>query len=753
MHEQIAGDLLERWVSAADAYFHELPAVPGGGAEKGHYGCGYNAWSVQTNQKYLSAMAVFACAAPVDDSRREVRAFSMRRALAAFRFMLESHKAGGGVCADGTSWGHTWISTLGLERMLHALKYLDPELTEAERVLLRVVLSSEADWLLRDYFRGNKQGILATRWSHEGGNDPESNIWNGAFLWRVAHWYPDHVDAAAWRERALAFLANGISIVEDACCEDIFDGKPLRDRHLGASFFQNYALDHHGYFNLGYMVICLSNIAILHFDSKLCKFPVPRMLYLHAKELWEVTKKMIFADGRLARIGGDTRVRYAYCQEYLVPVLLLAADLWRDPHALELLENQLRTIRNEADHNGDGSFYGRRLETMRRADPVYYTRLESDRANVLGMLAAYMPIMDVPQHADDFEEAVAGSWAEPEHGEVLNRGKHRLAAFAWRSAYRGQGMCLPPDNGDLAEWEGQLTGRIQLLGQDFTPKGRRNTRLLDSYEIKSFAGGFLTWGALFEGGLVRLGEGWSGEKLCRHQVVFCALPDGHTVIGLEWAEVANIRAWFHRATGLGFDLPNDLFNGFTRVLETPEETWELRRDHNPVEVECMLHTQSLRIDKRIGISGVYGGNGFLLERPKGRSAGTYNSLYLESLHYGGRGKHFWADPAENVLDCGWMVASHAHELEMDWLFNRARPRQLPWAASAARAVEVTGLNGKTYRLAANFGSAPVSLAGLFEAPSQHARWTDLEQCSTVTADKLAGEALASECARCWVADT
>ena len=46
-------------------------------------------------------------------------------------------------------------------------------------------------------------------------------------------------------------------------------GKPVREWHVGANFFPNYALDHHGYLNVGYMVICVCNAAMLHFDCRL----------------------------------------------------------------------------------------------------------------------------------------------------------------------------------------------------------------------------------------------------------------------------------------------------------------------------------------------------------------------------------------------------------------------------------------------------------------------------------------------------
>ena len=67
------------------------------------------------------------------------------------RFSLESHIAGSFHCTDGTRWGHTWISSLGVERMMHGVEALWPYLSAADHRLLRQMLISESDWLLDHY--------------------------------------------------------------------------------------------------------------------------------------------------------------------------------------------------------------------------------------------------------------------------------------------------------------------------------------------------------------------------------------------------------------------------------------------------------------------------------------------------------------------------------------------------------------------------------------------------------------------------
>src|SRR5690606_37528582 len=144
------------------------------------------------------------------------------------RFNLDAHITGNGICTDGTQWGHTWISGLGIERMMHGVDLLDEHLTDDDRAALRRVLISEADWLLNDYTKGGHGGPTGGLWNSSGRNEPESNIWNGAILWRAAVMYPDEAHAAEWRQRAHHFLMNGVSIPADAEDGTRLAGRPVR---------------------------------------------------------------------------------------------------------------------------------------------------------------------------------------------------------------------------------------------------------------------------------------------------------------------------------------------------------------------------------------------------------------------------------------------------------------------------------------------------------------------------------------------
>lgn len=724
---------LHAWARDAERHWYPVPGRPG----EGCYGAGYNAWGVQTNQKYVAALATLAMRG--EDVVGLDREWALDRARAGLRFSLASHVSGDGACTDGTQWGHTWISALGIERMMHGVYLLWPELTEAERAGVRRVLVSECEWIMADFHRGPVAGIVADVWNASGKNAPESNLWNGALLWRTAAMFPDHPHAADWQERAHTFLINAVSVAADALDETIVAGKPIRERHVGANFFPHYALDHHGYLNVGYMIICVSNAAMLHFDCKLAGLLRPETLDHHQADLWRLVRRLIFADGRLARIGGDSRVRYTYCQEYLLPSLLYAADRLGDAQALPLAEAQLDLIAQEAMFNGDGSFYGRRLAELAQRSPYYYTRLESDRACALSQWVVYRPLMTSSPVSLSGQQKGSrsplslqggdwgsgdGLWHEPEHGAVMHRSPTRLASFAWRAFGLGQGLCLPPDDGHLAEWESNLVGVVEFAADPHPahPKPPPPRRLL-GYHTATFDGGFVTCGALIEGAEVELAEGWMGRDLAVHHIAFAALPDGRTVVGLELVQLGRARAFVRAVKGLHLNIPNDLYNGFTRTLMSGTGPLALTSPAAQDEV-IALGSRWACVDGRLGVVGLYGAQTLAVSRSAARRGGAYRSLYVEELCWPCIAVPAWADAGATLLDVGWAVLSGA-DAETTRTFARdAHVGGLDLAFQFVRRAAVTGADGRTYSVIANFGPDAVLLPAAV-MPGVEAGSTDL----------------------------
>ena len=593
--------VLESWVQAVERFWNDA------GDGTGCYGPGYLHWGVQSNLNYVAAMATLASQPGVRESHHW-----QGRALAALRFALATHVTGGKPGNDGKPWGHSWISMLGIERAMHGIAHLEPYLTDEDRDRLRRLLVSEANWVLREARRGDHEGIVAGRWNSSGCNVPESNIWSGSLLWRTAMLFPDAPEAQDWRERAHAYLINGVSVEADATDHTRVAGKPISAWHVGANYFPSYALDHHGYLNVGYMVICVSNAAILHFDMRRAGLPRPESLDHHEGDLWQVLRRFIAPDGRLLRIGGDSRVRYAYCQEYLLPALLYAADALCDPHALGLAERQFALMEQETS-SGDGAFYSARLSRMRDANPHYFTRLESDRACVLAMALNYLPLVqDPPPPIELFETSVGGGWSEPEHGAVAHRSPRRFASFSWRARGLTQALCLPPDKSNMAEWLYNLCPVVRFLGDDGQIEGSHRKLLRHSQH--SFKGGFATCGSVIEGVGVQIDEGALCTDQATTHIAFAALPDGRTCVGLQLVQAAGDRLGYAvEVKGLHLVIPNDVFNGFQRRITSGSGVRELfspPADDGAIDLDGTWAC----VDDSLGVVLLYGGESLLVRR-------------------------------------------------------------------------------------------------------------------------------------------
>jgi len=704
--------LLEHWAKASEAWWFDLTDPRG----MGHYGSGYNHWGLHTNLKYVAAMTTLATH---PDSPRSVdKAHALKRALAAFRFAIFSHHAhtdkSGITLADESTWGRTWITALAIERMMHVYPALLPHLTDDEKQAWKEVLLNEAQYLLHDYKRGPIAGIQANPWAHSGQNDGESNIWNGCVLWRIASMFPDEPQAGVWQERAHQFLINGVSIAADAQDDPIVAGKPVRERHIGANFFDHYAFDHHAYMNVGYMVICHSNAAILHFDLKAQNLVPPASLYHHQRDLWDITRRMLFADGRLARIGGDSRVRYGYCQEFLLPSLLLAAECFDDPYAFSLVDAQLDLIEGEARYSGDGSFYGKRLAHLAQASPYYYTRLESDRAAALSQLLHYLPITQPAQPqkpvADPgYEASLEGCWQEPEHGDVLHRSATRLASVSWHAQTTTQVMCQPPDDGSLNDWQHNLSGRIRFAGDDDNiPSVIAPHRKTLSYSIDTFAGGFATAGRVREGMDLILKDGWKASDLADHDLAYVALPDGHTLVGLQFARTLGKRTFALEVRGLGMQLINDLYNSHRRQIVTQQSQQTLQSPSQRDTQEPLGSTWAC-IDEKLGLAGLYGAEELTLRRfasPRGGSLYYLRSLQVEEFNWHCQTTTQTFAPRSVMLDAGWAVLSSVDSKTTQRFASQHVEQIIQQDAAngqALRGMIVRGLDQQRYLILAGFG--------------------------------------------------
>ncbi len=666
------------------------------------YGTGYDTWGVQTNQKAFSAFAVLATdPSPLAESVSGLSRESLVDAsLSLLRFSLESHIEGSSSCSDGRKWGHTWISVLGVERMMHAVEDLMPLIPEGDKALLKKVLISEADWLMDEY------EIVGALDATTGRNHPESNLWNGAVLHRVAMMFPDAPRAAEYRKKGSAYLINSISMPGDEKSNAIVDGKPVKERFIGANFFESMSLDHHAYLNVGYMSICVSNAAMLHFSFKRAGQKPPEALYHHLAELWDFLRKLTFPDGRLWRIGGDTRARYCYCQDYMIPNWIFAADFLNDSEAPLQEVRWMEKVALEMASNADGSFLSKRCATLRRKSPLYYTRLESDRAASISMGLSWRRSFEIDDAKPDGKtDSISMSWAEPFHGAVADRNPIRSASWVCRAAEGPCASFVPTDASDMAEWRFNFLGLSRGLG-------KKNRNEVAAHSETQLKGGFVASVKFISKSADFLAEGEQEESLALHHAAFAALPDSHSALILQKAN-ALIPCHIAEVKGLNWLVPNDVYNGFERMLKLDSSRPSpLVFDADSIP-KLMTASKSISFDGRMGVELVYGQGPLCAYSPNKRQIGLKDKPEAGGmLHAVEVCAPFINDGADyekgdELFDSGfalWLAAKgeKPHALDAAKVFCGA-------SAPSCRAVSAKGHDGVRYVLAANFGEGAETL--------------------------------------------
>lgn len=695
-------ELLETWIPAARPWLYQLPqdrdCICYGIGNHGH-------WALQASNTAFGAFAALAADPDTDTARTGMsRDELMATALAMFRFCVRSHHAGPGAATDGLPWGHSWISALCQERFFHSVEAIEDQFTQRDRDEFRTMLLSEADWLLDEY--PVAAGLV-------NDNKPESNLWNGAILHRVAAYYPDAPRVAGYREKGSTFLVNAISVPSDAQCADIVDGKPVRDRHVGANFYESFSCNHHGYMNVGYMVITLSNVAMLHFTGRTKGIVWPESLYRNVDKLWQVVKTCTFPDGRLMRIGGDTRVRYCYCQDYAIPLWLMMRDRIGDIDTDAFESGWLEQVRTEQASNEDGSFMGGRLAGMREVSPLYYTRLEGDKAVTLAMAAYWRRVLPALNEAPKTPAptALLDHWEDDYHGVCMVRSPRRAASWVWRAAELPQGLCLPPDASDMAEWKTNLAGRVVGLGMVHDHR-------LNGHREVAFPGGFATCGQITIHSAKYYAEGAFDEDVAIEDIAFAALPDDTTVVGIQRARATN-RVFLRQAKGLMLQIPNDVFSGFTRTYATAEGELTLQgRDGQRAKLE--LDGGWINVEGRLGVVALTGAPLTLLHPEKpGVPIKAYpwqahthiagGFLYVDEICMVCADEVAAYDAGQTLFDVAFAVQADVGAAATAACAQANAQAKVETGSPDARAVRVVGADGKTYLVAANFGTEPVAL--------------------------------------------
>ncbi len=627
--------------------------------------------------------------------------------LAAFRYCLHTHRSHPRNLPEELAWGGTGMSPKMSDQLALAAEVLAHLLSEGDREAFARLIEYEADCniLLPYHLEHVDHGYYRKRppvpTQRFGTSYPESNAWRANILARALVAAPDHAHAAEWEESLVMHLANALSVPADAEDDTRIGGTTLSELHVGANLHPNFAMEHHGFFHPGYVnraLLSLFSVAYAYDDAGVER---PSLLLRHVPEVWDVQRRLLLWDGRLAYPAGNDYPRYLWGLLYLLPVLTFMQHEYDDAVAGRA-ENKLADllIREQCTCD-EGSFCASRLEQWReeieeneqtpprRPAPSVYYRSQVDTPYYMALSWWWHRRNGPAEPASDadIDTALDEPFAEPDCGLVFQRSRERFASWSWNAYGCGaQGLVLPRDGDHMAEWRGNLISRFQV-------RGAPCDRQVLHHRERTFDGGFATIGTMA-----------TCDGHLTHTVAFAALPDGRTTLYCSNA-VATAPTELLMHEGMCLNIANDIFNDNHRRLAS-QDCCRVVQGIGAAHEQIHADGPWLNLDEMLAVIAMDDRERFTVVVNGQRRADGYSLCYDEVLH-----PH---QETRRTLYPGAVVedAAVAFVTSLDSLGTARWPgRHLGPSCTRdnTRVVTVRGMNDRWYLLAASSNDEPIEV--------------------------------------------
>ena len=240
----------------------------------------------------------------------------------------------------------------------------------------------------------------------------------------------------------------------------------------------------------------------------------------------------------------------------------------------------------------------------------------------------------------------------------------------------------------MVEWRRNLTGCTE--GGGFINRAEP-----ENWCVHSFEGGFATCGSYVDVTAGLLEENETSIRDVRACVACAALPDGHTMVVLQWARAIH-RCHLVSSMALNYMMPNDVFNGFKRDYHAQDNWLTIDGLISLIGVCCgkpevrpldyrKIDLAHISYNPHIFHSDVYKKRGF---------------LRCDEISLGREGAR-WYDAGETVYDVGAVLATELNDGETAALTASCAVPEIDGGRNI-RALIVCGQDGKRYLIAANF---------------------------------------------------
>jgi len=279
---------------------------------------------------------------PAGDPGQKQRARMRHDAIAALRYLTESHVTGEGTCLDGKPWGGQWQSAMWARAAGMAGWILWPRLDDRMKAAVARLVEHEADRFIDKPPKGSEFGDTGA----------EENAWNAAITALACNMMPDHPRAARWAEAAKRYMYNSLSVAVDRKDDRPGDdNRPVRQWVSTVNAHPDFTVENHGLVHVGYLKLTLGELQENAIHYLVAGRPVPQACSHHVPEAFDVLSNCMSWDGAPIYFGGnDWKIVHTQCTDVVIYAMM--SLLTRDGRAAYLEEvalDRLRRIQQEQD--------------------------------------------------------------------------------------------------------------------------------------------------------------------------------------------------------------------------------------------------------------------------------------------------------------------------------------------------------------------------------------------------------------------
>jgi hypothetical protein len=457
-----------------------------------------------------------------------------RRVGAALRYAAAVYNGGTMKATDGKQWGASWQSAmwagnLGLAAWM-TRDALPPETLDA----VKRVVASEADRFVGmappDYVPGDTKA--------------EENGWDLAAPASALLLMPDDPRAGGWREAAMRYGFNTLSVKSDQASAVIADGRPLKEWVTTANLFPDYSLENHGFFHPVYGMVAAAELGQAATTLKLGGLEVPDAFRHNVLPEWETLKYVILPDGEWIYPQGLDWALHDY--EH-IHYLAMLATMYRLPDAALLEQRLAAYARRRQILSGDGRLIGEMTDLGFAREAVAAERI----AVALWEHRLFGPS---PPPADAAWEKMTSGLAPVRAfeaaGFILHRTPRGVSSFSWKN--RLMGVVMPSSEKHL-DRPYVTTPFIRSLVGDMDVLDGHGAEAKDTVDIKEAQPR-----ALADAFVVEV-RAETNDHLLTQRIAAASLPSG-TMVYVDRV-TANADATVTQARGLPVGIQNDAVSG------------------------------------------------------------------------------------------------------------------------------------------------------------------------------------------------